>query len=243
MVRRVQTQPPNEESRAAGPSLRGDGRAGVDQPEITDGRVLRARALREESRAKILAAGRHLFATRGYHRATIDDLTVEAGISRGTFYAHFQSKAHLFDEVLAVFLGRLAAVLEPVDVRSKVSPRAQLHANLVRVLRLTDENSDLTRVLFQAPGSEPDLADRIEAFHGQVLALIRRSLEAGVRIGLVRPGDLLSWSVYLLGAAKAAVGPHTYEGLDAHSHEALAESLLDFVIGGLFRDPSAAGTR
>ena len=49
--------------------------------------------------------------------------------------------------------------------------------------------------------------------------------------------------MYLLGAAKAAVGPHTFEGLESHSHEALAESLLDFVIGGLFRDPSVAGKR
>ncbi|MEZ4265898.1 MAG: TetR/AcrR family transcriptional regulator [Myxococcota bacterium] len=233
--------PPTDSSPSADPAsdLTSD-----DSPEVTDGRVLRARALKEERRVQILEAGRRLFATRGYHGVTIDDLTAEAGISRGTLYAHFEGgKKDIFDEVLKGFLGRLTAVLEPVDVHSTVSPRAQLHANLVRVLRLTAENSDLTRVLFQATAFEPELEDRIQAFHEGVLALIRRSLDAGVRIGLVRPMDLQAVSVYLLGAAKAAVGPHTYEGLDAHSHEALAESLLDFVIGGLFRAPSAASTR
>jgi AcrR family transcriptional regulator len=232
----VPTSPPKSDPTAQPPPAN-------DVPEVTDGRVIRARERKEKSRAQILDAGRRVFATSGYHGATIDDLQAAAGVSRGTFYSHFPTKKELFDEILGEFLARLAGVLEPVDVASPVSPRAQLHDNLVRVLRLTAENSDLTRVLFQTPGSEPELADRIRAFHEGVLALIRRSLDAGVRIGLVRPGDLQSWSVYLLGAAKAAVGPHTFEGLESHSHEALAESLLDFVIGGLFRDPSVAGKR
>ncbi|MCB9789322.1 MAG: TetR/AcrR family transcriptional regulator [Deltaproteobacteria bacterium] len=219
-----------------------DPTAADPSPEVTDGRVLRARALKEERRAQIMDAGRRLFADRGYHGATIEDLIAEAGIARGTFYAHFESKRELFDQILEGFLARLGAVLVPVDVHSQVSPREQLRSNLVRVLRLTAENSDLTRVLFSAPGLEPELEDRIQAFHEKVLALIRRSLEAGVRIGLVRPGDLQAWSVYLLGAAKAAVGPHTFEGLDSHSHEQLAESLLDFVIGGLFRTPGGASS-
>ncbi len=238
MVRAVQTPPPPDSRPPDGPP------PDETSPEITDGRVLRARALKEERHVQILEAGRRLFATRGYHGVTVDDLLAEAGISRGTLYAHFEAgKKDLFDEILRGFLARLTAVLEPVDVRSTISPRAQLHANLVRVLRLTAENSDLTRVLFQATAFEPELEDRIQAFHEGVLALIRRSLDAGVRIGLVRPMDLEAVSVYLLGAAKAAVGPHTYEGLGDHSHEALAESLLDFVTGGLFPAPSAAITR
>jgi AcrR family transcriptional regulator len=37
-----------------------------------------------------------VFADRGYHRATLDDVLAEAGVSRGALYHYFRSKHELF---------------------------------------------------------------------------------------------------------------------------------------------------
>jgi AcrR family transcriptional regulator len=50
----------------------------------------------EETRAKIMEAAIKLFSTRGYNKASVDDICESAGISKGAFYHHFKSKQSLF---------------------------------------------------------------------------------------------------------------------------------------------------
>lgn len=57
-----------------------------------------------ETRAKLLAAGREAFATKGYAAASMDELTAAAGLTRGALHHHFGDKA-----------GLLRAVIEQID--------------------------------------------------------------------------------------------------------------------------------
>jgi AcrR family transcriptional regulator len=50
----------------------------------------------EETRAKIMEAAVKLFSTRGYNKASVDEICEEAGISKGAFYHHFKTKQSLF---------------------------------------------------------------------------------------------------------------------------------------------------
>lgn len=54
----------------------------------------------ERTRLKILDAARRLFNLNGYNGVGIDAIMAEAGLTRGGFYAHFDSKEALFTEVL-----------------------------------------------------------------------------------------------------------------------------------------------
>lgn len=47
-------------------------------------------------RGQILVAAERVFFARGYDRASVDELRKEAGVSKGTIYAYFDSKADLF---------------------------------------------------------------------------------------------------------------------------------------------------
>ncbi|MEM1436225.1 MAG: helix-turn-helix domain-containing protein [Pseudomonadota bacterium] len=46
------------------------------------------------------SAAAQLFRSRGYAATSIDDLCAAAGLTRGTFYAHFPSKQALFEAVM-----------------------------------------------------------------------------------------------------------------------------------------------
>jgi len=49
-----------------------------------------------ERRQQILAAAMTCFMRKGYHRATMDDIALESGLSKGTLYWYFKSKKELF---------------------------------------------------------------------------------------------------------------------------------------------------
>ncbi|MET0898703.1 MAG: TetR/AcrR family transcriptional regulator [Mycobacterium sp.] len=61
--------------------------------------------------AAVLDAGLHTFLERGFHQASIHDITAAAGLTRGAFYSNFPTKEALFlavydrktDEMLAEF--------------------------------------------------------------------------------------------------------------------------------------------
>ena len=51
---------------------------------------------RERTRAHLLAAAGEVFADRGFHAATLDDVAAAAGFSKGAVYFHFKSKEDLY---------------------------------------------------------------------------------------------------------------------------------------------------
>ncbi len=66
----------------------------------------------EENRVKLIAAARKAFAEKGYSAASMDELTAEAGLTRGALYHNFGDKR-----------GLLAAVVDQID--SEMAARAQ----------------------------------------------------------------------------------------------------------------------
>jgi AcrR family transcriptional regulator len=65
----------------------------------------------EERPRQILEAAFRVFGTRGLHRATLDDVAREAGITKGTIYLYFPGKAALF---IAMLKARVNAVMPEV---------------------------------------------------------------------------------------------------------------------------------
>ncbi|MCJ8051758.1 TetR/AcrR family transcriptional regulator [Shinella curvata] len=53
-----------------------------------------------ETRAKLIAAGRHAFGTVGYAGSSMDDFTGHAGLTRGALYHHFGDKKGLLQAVI-----------------------------------------------------------------------------------------------------------------------------------------------
>jgi AcrR family transcriptional regulator len=60
----------------------------------------------EETKAVLLEAAAKVFARRGYDGAAISEITSEAGLTSGAIYAHYASKAELFNATLEVYAER-----------------------------------------------------------------------------------------------------------------------------------------
>jgi AcrR family transcriptional regulator len=56
---------------------------------------------RAATRAKLLKAAGSVFASRGYHDASLEEIAQRAGLSKGAVYHHFSSKQELFLTLLS----------------------------------------------------------------------------------------------------------------------------------------------
>ncbi len=59
-----------------------------------------SREHKSRTRQRVVAAALRLFSERGYAQVTIDEVMGLAGLTRGAFYAHFNSKEHLYAEAI-----------------------------------------------------------------------------------------------------------------------------------------------
>jgi AcrR family transcriptional regulator len=85
----------------------------------------------EELRRHILFVAKDVFLTQGYERASMDTVAAQAGTSKRSLYAHFESKDKLFlavlDLVRELYLGRLrtpgAYAEEPLEAVTRFCGR------------------------------------------------------------------------------------------------------------------------
>lgn len=57
-------------------------------------------AIRQQSRTKILEAALELFATRGFHNTSIEQIRKLAGVSKGLIYSYFTDKEDLMNQIV-----------------------------------------------------------------------------------------------------------------------------------------------
>ena len=55
---------------------------------------------KQKTRSRMLESACKLFMTKGYGAVTVDQVMQDAKLTRGAFYGHFSSKAHLYSEAI-----------------------------------------------------------------------------------------------------------------------------------------------
>jgi AcrR family transcriptional regulator len=147
-----------------------------------DGRRLRGAATRE----RLLAAARRLFGERGYDATSIESVLEASDVARGALYHHFQSKAELFDAVLADVLVEIAERSAAAAAASKdplAGLRAGSHAWLAMAL-----DPAIQRIALLDPTTAVGWArwreqDRAHSLGGLRVTLLRLTDEGRVPAG------------------------------------------------------------
>jgi AcrR family transcriptional regulator len=73
---------------------------------------------REATMRAIEKAAQHLFETRGFADTTVDDIVSRAGVAKGAFYHHYESKEIVFTNVLEMIQAGLAREVAAVSVKA-----------------------------------------------------------------------------------------------------------------------------
>ncbi len=108
----------------------------------------------QSTREKLLEAGKKLFAEKGYHRTTIEEITKEAGVSHGTFYVYFKSKKEFFLVLLKEIRGLILNSLN-AGIKEK-SPQRFFLESFEKVLK---EKEVIRIFFFEAMCSDKEFID------------------------------------------------------------------------------------
>ncbi len=194
--------------------------------------VRRTRAEMEETRAALLEAARRVFCEAGYADASMDDLTAQAGLTRGALYHHFGDKK-----------GLLAAVVEQIDAEMDARLRAisdaaqdpwqgfkdRCHAYLEMALEPEYQRIVLRDARAALGGASPES-------QRYCVASMRTLIQTLIEQGTVAKADAQALASLIYGSlAEAAFW--IAEGDDANARLAQGKGALDLLLRGLLVKP------
>jgi AcrR family transcriptional regulator len=140
-----------------------------------------------------VAAAREVFAHRGYHAATVDDITRAAGVAKGTFYLYFQEKREIYYEVIRGFLLLIKDIGRSVADAGRGADfysRAEHAAG--ELMKIFVDNRELARLAYrESMGLDPELEQMIRGFYREIAEVEAKNIKLGIELGLFRPVDPL----------------------------------------------------
>lgn len=167
---------------------------GLKKASLKDaGKTTRRFAAGEDpaKREQILDGAKRVFMRMGFDAASMNDITREAGVSKGTIYVYFQNKEDLFVAMVeterAAFLAALKTVLS-----SHENIETGLYEFGVKFLEhLTDEKvMTAMRTVLGVRERMPDLCSRFFRGPQNLRTVLHDYLERGVTIGVLDIDDL-----------------------------------------------------
>ncbi|PGH56991.1 TetR family transcriptional regulator [Azospirillum palustre] len=184
----------------------------------------------EETRAKLIASARKAFAEQGFAAASMDDLTAEAGLTRGALYHNFGDKRGLLQAVVDQLDTEMAQRAHAIGVRAG-SDWDGLLAEGVAYIEMALEPEVQRIVLLDGPAVLGD-PSQWPSQNG-CLQMTRQTVERLIAQGVVRPIDPEAVARLLNGAAlnaalwvAASPDPQDVLAKAVEAFRALAEGLL-----------------
>lgn len=186
---------------------------------------------RQKKRDRVIDAAARVFAQRGYHGASTQDIADLLGMRQASLYYYFASKEAALEEVCAV---GVAGFLENAEAIAKrdVSPKDKLHALCVAHVMPIEKKADYVKTFLHEREWLPTesrrrvgrLSRRIEAIFGQVV-------RDGIRSGAFRKDLKPRLAVLgILGMLNAV--PDWYD-TEKRALSEVAENLAELAIAGL----------
>ena len=114
----------------------------------------------EQTRRRLLEAGRTLFAQHGPARVTSHAIAAEAGYASGTFYLHFKHKRELFQELADQAAGELEVRLRAAAAVSP-DPRRVVEAQSEALVGFAEGHRELFRIVFRPGGEAAETGARV----------------------------------------------------------------------------------
>jgi AcrR family transcriptional regulator len=188
---------------------------------------------RQELRQEILHAARELFIEQGYESVSMRKIAERIEYSPTTIYLHFKDKAELFECVCNDTFSRLVVQLESISAEDPVEA---LRAGLTAYIRFGIDHPAHYRVTFMTPVEgrcQTEHSDRQDP-GDRAFGCLRNAVGACISTGRFEAADLELTSQTIWAAVHGVTALLITHGRAPWiDHEALIESLLNTIVGGL----------
>jgi AcrR family transcriptional regulator len=159
------------------------------------------------TRAKVLDAATRVFLENGYVGASMDQVRQAAGVSNGSLYHHFPTKARLAD---ALYVDTLcdfhASLLAPIarEVSAEAGVKGLVRAHINWVVKHPDRASLLHKL--KRDGDVTDTSEGISAANAQAFGTLKAWILHKTEAGEMREMPLHLWMAVVFAPAMSLTG-------------------------------------
>lgn len=161
------------------------------------------------AKSRLLEAAERVFSEKGLDRAKVEDITTQAGLSKGAFYLHFDSKGDAFKELLSEMLAHLHTRMSEAktfclptlggDPKHLEQALEQWEQRDLEMFEFIWKNRALMRITLEG-GRSADYQHLIEEFASYAQQEMVRLLRQGITLGVYRPNiDVEATAVFVAG--------------------------------------------
>ena len=146
---------------------------------------------RQTRRQGIQRAARHVFAERGFAKASIEQIAKESALSVGAIYLYFRSKEDLYASLLEDTLRLLGDELERARAGADLRDRLRATWDVLLAWSVVDGEGTRALRLLAQPAARQQLSAEVAAAIGGGLDRVRNAIAScvsdGVDAGIYRP--------------------------------------------------------
>jgi AcrR family transcriptional regulator len=148
---------------------------------------------RAETRDRIIRAALCLFSERGVATTTVEDITNEADVGKGTFFNYFPSKEHILAHLCQLQMGKIRELVSR-SIHSRESMDRVLHELALILVEQFSHSPALVRSILAAAFSSPSARQMMIDDLEKDRTVLAKLMAARQRRGEIRddssPGEL-----------------------------------------------------
>jgi AcrR family transcriptional regulator len=185
-----------------------------------------------ETRERLLRAAVNLYSAKGFGGASVEDICRRARVTKGAFYHHFESKAHLIMAIHNGFVDLQIAEITAV-IEKDLPPEETLAEAIVVIIRnILNQKASISLFMREYPAMPRDVDHAVRArrlkYERLLVGVIDRGRESGV-FHTELPTNILLYGILGMGAWAT----QWYDPKRAPAPEVIGRNYARMVIDGL----------
>jgi len=142
-------------------------------------------------RRVILAAAERVFAQKGFHSATVDEIANQAELAKGTIYLYFENKRDIFYTLVDEKVDSLMKLVK-VEIKREAQSVEQLKRLVKTQLEFFQNNRDFFRIIITEQtrfdlGIKDEFRKRMMQKHLKYINIVARIIQRGIEEKVFKP--------------------------------------------------------
>lgn len=184
-------------------------------------------------REEIIRVAARIFAEKGYHETTLDEIAKAIGVSKPALYYHIKNKQDILKEIIN-------KIMEPMETvanigRSNLSPRERIRIMIRMLVQFAAERKEITLIAFELNKMLPKRTqEALSRRQKDVEDVLMNTLDEGMRTG-----DFKNGNSKMIAFAILAVSNFVYRWYNPHgglSPDEIANEFISLLENGYIRN-------
>ncbi len=187
--------------------------------------------LMNKTKRDIFQSAIKIFSTNGYDAATMDEISISAGVAKGTVYYHFKSKDEVFKYIITEGINLLREQIE-IIITGQGDYTYKLRELTKNQLRLVYENRDLFKVIMsQAWGGKirhSELRELLKEYMEDIEKFLMKAMDNGI----IKKCES-SFLTYMYFGTLGSVAVYNVIKNDSMKLDEITDNFMDNLLNGI----------